>query len=59
MAKELSAQAKNSLRDLYKGAPIASIKQAFQFQRKICEELKGYFGISDIDALAARCQRGL
>lgn len=51
----LSKQAQNSLRDLYRGANPTSIKMALQFQGSIRTELQEFFGTTNIDELAIKC----
>lgn len=51
----LSKQAQNSLRDLYRNAPISSVKMALQMQGSVRTELQEFFGVTDLNALAMRC----
>lgn len=54
----MTKQAQNSL-DLYRGQNPATIKQALRMQKSsVVEELKEYFGVSDIDSLATRLSIG-
>ena len=54
----MTKQAQNSL-NLYRGQNPATIKQALRMQKSsIVEELKGHFGVSDIDSLTTKLSIG-
>lgn len=54
----MTAQATNCL-SLFYGANPSTIKQALQIQKaSIVEELKNYFGVSDLDTLSLKLSLG-
>lgn len=55
---ELKQTTKNSMRDLYIGAPTASIKMCLQMKRDELKELQEFFGTSNVDTIAVRLSTG-
>lgn len=54
----MTPQAKNCL-ELYRGGNPTTIKQLLAMQKQsVVNELKEYFGVSDLDTLAVRLSRG-